>query len=71
MLFIIVPRRESSLHRYLSLRFAGVEGVQVVLERRQSERRRVQRSFSVERRRADRRSPRSAAQVFGVTLVHL
>jgi len=69
MLLVIVPRRESSLYDYLTIRFAGVAGVRIVVDRRQGDRRRERLRFDVERRRGDRRHPRSAAHVFGVTLV--
>src|SRR5438477_5995250 len=53
MLSVIVPRRESSLHDYLTMRFAGVAGIQILLARRQGERRRKDSRFDVNRRRVD------------------
>jgi len=71
MLFIIVPRRESSLYDYLTARFAGVRGVQIIRDRRRDERRRGRLHVRIERRRGDRRQQRREADVFGVTVVRV
>lgn len=73
MLLLIIAPREVSLHRYLTARFAGVSGVQIIFERRHGERRRAQVPHEPDRRAgADRRheaGERSAA--FGVTLARI
>src|SRR5438874_2539432 len=50
MLLVIVAPREVSLHRYLTMRFAGVPGVQIILDRRHGERRRAQTPHGTRRR---------------------
>jgi hypothetical protein len=72
MLLVIVPRKDSSLQEYLTMRFAGVTAIQILLDRRQGERRRERRPIDVERRRSgERRHQRRDAQAFGVTLVRV
>jgi hypothetical protein len=71
-LLVIVARKETSLHQYLTMRFAGVRGVQVILDRRHGERRREQRPLDVERRsHRERRHRRGEVHHFGFTLVRL
>lgn len=70
-LLIVVALGDRSLYDYLSRRLATIEGVQVILERRQSERRGERRPVSLERRQTDRRQQRSPAQFMGCTFVRL
>jgi len=70
-LLIVVALGDLSLYEYLSRRLATIEGVQVLLERRQSERRGERRPVSLERRQAERRQQRSAAQFMGCTFVRI
>ncbi|TMJ13527.1 MAG: hypothetical protein E6G98_00295 [Bacillati bacterium ANGP1] len=55
---IIVPRTHADVVDLLAKAFAGREGVEIIVDRRHSERRAQQRAVAVERRRADRRRPR-------------
>jgi hypothetical protein len=72
VVLVIVARREESLYRYLSARFAGITGVEVILERRHAERRRQQIPRDSERRAgADRRRHRGEPHRFGFTLLRL
>jgi hypothetical protein len=70
-LLIVVALKDRSLYEYLSRGFAGVEGVQVLLERRQSERRGRPREVSWERRQGDRRQPRGVVHSMGCTFIRL
>jgi len=70
-LLIVVALGDRSLYDYLSRRLATIEGVQVLLERRQSERRGERRPVSLERRQTDRRQQRSTAQFMGCTFVRI
>jgi len=71
-LLVIVAPTEASLHHYLTMRFAGVRGVQIILDRRHGERRREQTPLDIERRsRGERRHPRGEVHHFGFTLVRL
>jgi hypothetical protein len=72
VLLVIVARREESLYRYLTARFAGIAGVEVILERRQAERRRQQIPHGSERRAGtDRRRRRGEPHRFGFTLLRV
>ncbi|TMQ14076.1 MAG: hypothetical protein E6K82_27615 [Candidatus Rokuibacteriota bacterium] len=72
MLLVIVAPREVSLHRYLTMRFVGVPGVQIILDRRHGERRRAQTPHDTERRnRSERRRHRGEVHHLGFTLVRL
>jgi len=68
-LLIVVKRRELSLHEYLARAMAGVDGVHVMGDRRQAERRRQARSVHGERRQADRRQRRGVIHSIGCTFV--
>jgi hypothetical protein len=59
-LLFVVSR--DALHRYEDMRraFEGEDSVEVILDRRQGERRREERAHPVERRRTDRRVHDSA-----------
>jgi hypothetical protein len=70
-LLIVVALKDRSLYEYLSRGFAAVEGVQVILERRQSERRGSARAVSWERRQADRRQPRGVVHSIGCTFIRV
>ena len=50
-----VSRRHLDLYEYLCERFASDEAVEVILDRRLTERRTRQAPYGTERRRADRR----------------
>lgn len=54
-LLFIVARTETKLHWYAQSSFADAQSIQVVLDRRQGERRRAGAPPSVERRHSDRR----------------
>jgi len=70
-LLIVVASGDRSLHEYLSRGLATVDGVHVLVERRQSERRGPARSVTWERRHANRRQPRGVVQSMGCTFVRL
>ena len=70
-LLIVVPMKDRGLYEYLSRGLAAVEGVQVLLERRQSERRGPAQSVGWERRQADRRQPRGVVHSMGCTFVRV
>ena len=70
-LLIVVAPGDRSLYEYLSRRLTTVEGVQILLERRQSERRGPNGPVSLERRHTDRRQQRGAAQFMGCTFVRI
>ena len=55
---IIVQRPYAHLERELRSTFAGQEGVNVIVDRRYGERRATEHPVAVERRRADRRTPK-------------
>ncbi len=54
-LLFIVARTETKLHWYARSSFADVRSIEVVLDRRQGERRRAEAAPSMERRRSERR----------------
>jgi hypothetical protein len=71
---IVVEREQAALFRHLTERFLDVAFVEIVLDRRQGERRRAQSPVDEERRRAERRAPPAATErehwrVFGYRLV--
>ncbi|MBI4636788.1 MAG: hypothetical protein HY727_10615 [Candidatus Rokubacteria bacterium] len=55
-LLFIVARDQSSLYNHLTREFSAEENVHVILDRRQSQRRRQQSAEAAERRCAERRS---------------
>lgn len=55
---IIVERPYAHLEKELRSTFAGREGVKVIVDRRYGERRGTEQPVAVERRRADRRTPK-------------
>lgn len=70
-LLIVVALKDRGLYEYLSRGLADVEGVQVILERRQSERRGRPREVSWERRQGDRRQPRGVIRSMGCTFIRV
>jgi hypothetical protein len=68
-LLIVVKSEELSLYDYLTRAMTEVEGVHVMLDRRTSERRRLARSVSGERRQGDRRQARGVADFMGCAFV--
>jgi len=70
-LIVVVEAHDRSLYDYLTRGLATVEGVQVILERRQGERRASPSPVNVERRQGDRRQPRQVVQFMGCTFVRL
>jgi hypothetical protein len=64
-LLYIVSRDRPALYEHLKRQFAGT-GAQVILDRRQGERRRDTRAFGLERRRGDRRTRDVGAELAGV-----
>jgi hypothetical protein len=71
LLLIVVALKDRGLYEYLSRGLADVEGVQVLLERRQSERRGRPREVSWERRQGDRRQPRGVVRSMGCTFIRV
>jgi hypothetical protein len=59
---IVVQRGETDLYEHLRRRFHEIEFVEVLLDRRQAERRRRRGSVAGERRQADRRQPLTARE---------
>jgi hypothetical protein len=70
-LLIVVARGDRSLYEYLSRRLATIDGVRVLMDRRQSERRSDRRPVSLERRQTERRQQRAPAQFMGCTFVRI
>ncbi len=70
-LLIVVALKDRGLYEYLSRGLADVEGVQVLLERRQSERRGRAREVSWERRQGDRRQSRGVVHSMGCTFIRV
>jgi hypothetical protein len=68
-LLIVVKRSDQSLYENVTRVTAGVQGVYVMLDRRQGERRREARRVPAERRQADRRQSRGAVHSNGCTFV--
>ena len=68
-LIVVVAGHDRGLFEYLTRGLATVEGVQVILDRRQGERRMSPRPVSVERRQGDRRQPRQVVHFMGCTFV--
>jgi len=67
-----VARRDPALYEYLQRRLAGIEGVQIIVDRRQGERRQRRQPPERERRRqGDRRRPRREQRFMGYTFVWL
>jgi hypothetical protein len=54
---LIVPRDRRDLYEYLKLRFSEVDNFEVILDRRQADRRQRGEPSEPERRRAERRRP--------------
>jgi len=68
-LLIVVKRSDQGLSEYLTRAMVGVEGVQVMVDRRHGERRREVRSTPGERRQADRRQSRGVVYSMGCAFV--
>jgi len=68
-LLIVVKSEERSLYDYLTRAMTEVEGVHVMLDRRTSDRRRLDRPTSGERRQGDRRQARGVADFMGCAFV--
>ena len=68
-LIVVVAAHDRGLFEYLTRGLATVEGVQVILDRRQGERRMSPRPVSVERRQGDRRQPRQVVHFMGCSFV--
>src|SRR6267142_3640852 len=66
-LLVVVRRLDHVLFEYLGRRLAGVRGVQVMLERRQRDRRRAARGQAPERRRLQRRLRHGQVSSLGYT----
>lgn len=67
-LFVIKPG-EGGLYDHLERSFLGVRGVKIIMERRQRERREVNRRAPHDRRRAERRQPRGTFHALGYTTI--
>ena len=70
-LIVVVGAQDRSLYEYLTRGLATLEGVQVILDRRQGERRVSARPVNVERRQGDRRQPRQVVHFMGCSFVRL
>jgi hypothetical protein len=68
-LIVVVAGHDRGLFEYLTRGLATVEGVQVILDRRQGERRMSPRPVGVERRQGDRRQPRQVVHFMGCSFV--
>lgn len=68
-LLVIIAPKEATLYDYMRSRLTGVKGVQVMVERRRTERRRQGRAVSDDRRKRDRRVRRGQTSALGYTLV--
>ena len=64
-----MPRRDPTLYAYLAGRFAGVRGVEIILDRREGERRRESHPRAPERRTGERRQGRHVRHFLGYTFV--
>lgn len=56
-MYVVLRRPYAYLQDALQRAFEGQEGVQVIIDRRQGERRRASRAVPLDRRRTDRRAP--------------
>jgi hypothetical protein len=70
-LLVVVAPQDRSLYEYLTRGLATVEGVRVILERREGERRGPPRPANPERRQGERRQPRAVLHFMGCTFVRL
>jgi hypothetical protein len=68
-LLVIIALKEAALYDYMRSRLTGVKGVQVMVERRRTDRRRQGRPVSDDRRQRDRRVRRGQTSALGYTLV--
>jgi len=68
-LLIVIKGGDWSLYEYLSRTMADVSEVEIIMERRSSERRRRSPGVREERRRAERRRHRGLVQSMGCTFV--
>ena len=67
----IIPRDDAGLYEYFTTHFAGRQDVEVILDRRQGQRRQRAGSSPTERRRAERRrhSVEADLTALGVAIV--
>ena len=68
-LLLVVSSRESGLYEHLQRELAGVNGVKVMLERRQGERQLAPESVPDEQRRIERRLRQGEVSALGYTVV--
>jgi hypothetical protein len=68
-LLIVVKSEERSLYDYLTRAMTEVEGVHVLMDRRLTDRRRLARAISGERRQGDRRQSHGVADFMGCAFV--
>ena len=68
-MLLVVRRHDPTLFEYLQRRLVGVRGVQVILERRQGDRRREARPPAKDRRRVQRRLRHGQMSSLGYTSV--
>ncbi|MGH7309010.1 MAG: hypothetical protein ACREK6_09975 [Candidatus Rokuibacteriota bacterium] len=66
---LVVGAKEGALYEYLRVRLAGVRGVQIIVERRRTDRRRENGDMPGDRRKRDRRVRRGQTSALGYTLV--
>src|SRR5919198_267253 len=68
---IVVAPGETDLYEHLTMTFAKVSGVEVIMERRHGDRRQHRQDVASERRRSERRLCPGKVSVLGYTAVHL
>ncbi len=68
-MLIVVRSNDTALYEYLQRRLAGVQGVKVILERRQADRRRDQLPGADEHRHQERRMRQGQTSALGYTVV--
>jgi hypothetical protein len=72
ILLVILPRHDLPLYQYLARRLSGVEGAQIILDRRHGQRRRATQPAAVERRSGvERRQGLAEERFSGYTFVRL
>jgi hypothetical protein len=72
ILLVIVARHDAALFQYLSRSLTGVQGVEVILDRRQAERRRQRQAVTFDRRASpERRVARGERRYLGYTFVNV
>jgi len=72
ILLVIVARHDIALYQYLARRLTGVQGVEVIVDRRHAERRSQRQAVTVDRRAGhERRVGRGERRYIGYTFVNV